>query len=391
MTDSIDYYVILGISREAQVEEVHEAYMREMRIWRKRAAAFSENSIRDEAIRRLDLLSEAASILSDTQQRDAYIRQLTTRAVMSSPNPATASFRNWDEQARYYLAMADYYKVAGLAREVIAKQGDSAEAWSLLSRANTGLRRLNDAIYEARRAIELEPTNALYHFNLGTIYEELGHWDEAAAMYEQAAQREPGQLLYYLAIGTVWLVADQPTRAMPLIEQAYSTLPDDETTCFYYTQALIDMAESAPQHKEGVEYFITSPKEIQQMRSYLSRATNIKHLDQLTKQTIHEIETHLQHMEGKTFHIPLGARRAFVELTDPTKEGGCVGSLMGIVMFIGLALLPLLLLFWSFALLTGGSIGTGFIVLLISAGSGYLWYWQTWIPRWKVNARIQNG
>jgi hypothetical protein len=55
-----------------------------------------------------------------------------------------------------------------------------------------------------------------------------------------------------------------------------------------------------------------------------------------------------------------------------------------------LALAPLLLLLWGFGLLTSGSIGGGFIALLISAGLGYLWYRAIWVPRWKVNARMRD-
>ncbi|MFL5661865.1 MAG: DnaJ domain-containing protein [Ktedonobacteraceae bacterium] len=157
MIAPVDYYAILGIPRNASAADVRAAYKREVRIWRKRAAASSEDSIRDEAVRRLALLAEALSTLSDAQRRAAYNRQPISALVTpsSSPVPAEMSSRDWIEQAEGYLAVADYHAASRAAREATANLGNSAQSWFVLSRANAGLRHLGAAGYEARRAIGL--------------------------------------------------------------------------------------------------------------------------------------------------------------------------------------------------------------------------------------------
>src|SRR5207245_10493715 len=99
-----------------------------------------------------------------------------------------------------YLAVADYQAAARAAREATANLGNSAQSWYVLSRANAGLRHLDEAVYEARRAIELAPNNSMYHFNLGAIYEELGRGSQTISRYGQASQLEPAEPLYQLAI-----------------------------------------------------------------------------------------------------------------------------------------------------------------------------------------------
>ena len=82
-------------------------------------------------------------------------------------------------------------------------------------------------MYEARRTIELAPTNPWYYFNLGNVYEEVGHWDEALRTYEQASQIDSAEPIFQLAMGGVWLQNNQPSRALPIIERVYTALPDD--------------------------------------------------------------------------------------------------------------------------------------------------------------------
>lgn len=391
MIAPVDYYALLGIPRKASAADVRAAYKREVRIWRKRAAASSEDSVKDEAVRRLALLAEALSTLSDAQRRAAYNRQPISAPVEppASPVPAEMSSRDWIEQAEGYLAVANYQAAARAAREATVNLGNSAQSWFVLSRANAGLQQLNDAVYEARRAIELAPTNSMYYFNLGAIYEELGRWDEALSTYEHASQLEPTEPLYQLAIGGVWLQNGQLAKAMPIIERVYSSSPDDEAACYYYAQALIAMAESVPKDKSSEGYALTRAEEIQEMRSYLSRAANIKHLDQETKQVIRDTEAYLHRMEAYTFHIPPAAilvGSLFVGVAD----GGCAGTLLLSFVVGAFYGAPLLALFWGFALLTGGSIMGGLFLLLCSAGLGYLWYRAVWVPRWKVNARMRD-
>ena len=148
------------------------------------------------------------------------------------------------------------------------------------------------------------------------------------------------------------------------------------------------MAEAVPKDTSQEGYAVTSLKEIQEMRVYLRRAAEIKHLDQETRKTIIDSEAYLTQMEGYTFHIPLGPREFAGAMLQPGI--GCFGWLVMFSMLIALAFAPLVLLIVSFSLMTNGSAGSGFFILLLSAGTGYLWYKAMWVPRWKVNVRLRD-
>lgn len=399
MTAPVDYYALLGIPRKASPEEVRAAYKLQQRIWRKRAAATADESVSGEAARRLAQLDEAFNVLSDQQRRATYDRQPPPPTIVepaSTSLPAEAQSGDLIEQAQAYLEAGDYYSASHAAREATNAMGTSAESWLVLSRASAGLRRMDEAVYEARRAIELNPENAECHFNLGIILEELGQWDSALAEYQQAAERNSDEPLYQLAIGGVWLQRNQPDKALPIIERVYTSARDNEAACYYYAQAVIAAAEAVPRDNSKDGYAVTSALEIQRMREYLSRTASIRHLDKETRQTIRDTEAYLQRMEGYTFHVPFVARSGLISIYSiaGSSDGG-VGTeilllfLAGLIA-VGIALAPLWLVIGGFSAMGSGSIGGGFLLLLIGAGLGYIWYRLIWVPRWKVNARMRD-
>jgi hypothetical protein len=69
------------------------------------------------------------------------------------------------------------------------------------------------------------------------------------------------------------------------------------------------MVETVPHGKSNDGYAVTSEVEIESMRSYLGRASAVKHLDQETRQEIQRVEAYLQKMEGHTFNTSLSAWR----------------------------------------------------------------------------------
>jgi len=57
-----------------------------------------------------------------------------------------------------------------LLRAATQEQGNTAEAWHLLSRAYLALDRWDDAVKAAEKAVQLEPNNSDYHLWLGRAY-----------------------------------------------------------------------------------------------------------------------------------------------------------------------------------------------------------------------------
>src|SRR5690242_8508254 len=134
MTAPMDYYALLGIPQKAAEADVRAAYKLQQRIWRKRAAATADGSVRGEATRRLALLDEALSVLSDQQRRAAYDRRpvpaiapadMVATPDASTSTPSVAPSGDLVEQAEAYLAIGDYYSAARAARAATANLGNS--------------------------------------------------------------------------------------------------------------------------------------------------------------------------------------------------------------------------------------------------------------------------
>jgi Flp pilus assembly protein TadD len=394
----VDYYTILGAQRNASASDIRKAYETQSQIWRIRAAS-SDASVSAEAKNRLALIEQAFKALSNPQQRAAYDRQpiaLTASASPVAPAPTTLP-DNTLQRAEYYLEQGDYHAAAGAAKEAQATQPNSAETWSALARANAGLSRFDEAIYEGRRAIELAPQDSEHSFNLGFIYELAGRKAEAAQAYQQASALDSQEPIYQLALGGVLADSGQLQQALNVIESAYRQHTDDQTACYYYARILILMAESVPQDKSSDGYAVTSEGEIQRMREYLGRATAVRHLDQETRQGIQQTEAYLQKMEGRTFHIPFMAISAFggiYSIAGGAGEGGVAVELFmlllaGIVVAL-LAFAPLWIVIWGISSLSSGQLG-GILLLLVGGGLGYVWYRALWVPRWKANARKRKN
>ena len=68
---------------------------------------------------------------------------------------------------------------ARAAQEAASSADRTAELWSILGRANAGLGRFDDAVFEAQRALQLEPDNLEYRYNLAETFERAGDWNNA--------------------------------------------------------------------------------------------------------------------------------------------------------------------------------------------------------------------
>lgn len=392
----VDYYAILGVQRKASASEIRKGYETQSQIWRLRCAS-SDSSISVEATRRQALIEQAFKALSNPQQRAAYDRQPTNDALPAATSPATLP-GDAIQRAEYYLEQGDYLAASGAAKEAQSTQPNSAEAWSALARANAGLGRFDEAVYEGRHAIELAPQDPEHQFNLGFIYELAGRKAEAAQAYQQASALDSQEPLYQLALGGVLADSNQLQQALTIIERVHRQHADDQTACFYYARVLILMAENVPHDKSNDGYAVTSEAEIQSMRGYLGRASSVKHLDQETRKEIQETEAYLQKMEGRTFHIPFMATTAFggiYAIAGGAGNGGGVGFeilmlfLAGIIVAL-LAFAPLWIVVWGISSLSSGQLG-GILLVLVGAGLGYVWYRSIWVPRWKVNARKRKN
>ena len=86
--------------------------------------------------------------------------------------------------------------------------------------------RLDEALAEYRRAIEIEPDNAGAHRNVGTSLGEQGKWEEAAVAYEKAIELDPDFGEAYGDLVAVYLRLDRLSDAVDAGERAIELSPE---------------------------------------------------------------------------------------------------------------------------------------------------------------------
>lgn len=125
----------------------------------------------------------------------------------------------WPHFDRNYIALYRPEQ-AGLVAEIIGEEMDDAVMWQ-------------NALAEVRGETAVHPDNAFFWFNLGTIYNALGQYEEAATAFDQARSIGlPWRMLWYqfgpyeayYQVGRyedVILLADTTLKDRPYFEESY--------------------------------------------------------------------------------------------------------------------------------------------------------------------------
>ncbi len=78
-TESVDYYALLGVSPQASDEDIRHAYRQLAKRWHPDGYRAASDEVRDQAERRMRLLTEAYRVLGDAQRRADYDAERFTR------------------------------------------------------------------------------------------------------------------------------------------------------------------------------------------------------------------------------------------------------------------------------------------------------------------------
>lgn len=103
--------------------------------------------------------------------------------------------------------------------------GDPAAGWADLSWVQSQQQDWAAAAQSYRRAIELCPTRAHLHFNLGVVLDRQGQHEAAVASYQQAIALQPQYAEAYSNLGCVLVKQDRIAAAIQVYQQALAFQP----------------------------------------------------------------------------------------------------------------------------------------------------------------------
>ena len=140
---------------------------------------------------------------------------------------------NFDTGARYHLALAQAYQeqqrydlVQEAAAHAEAEAQDDPRLLEQVAALHEEIGHTDQAIAVYQRALERDPSSAALYARLGAIYRRRAMPGEARAMYERAAERTAGNPAVLFELAQVYLDDGEMSRGFGLLEQIVRLDPD---------------------------------------------------------------------------------------------------------------------------------------------------------------------
>ncbi|MGH3239453.1 MAG: tetratricopeptide repeat protein [Spirillospora sp.] len=367
-----DYYALLGVERTAPTKDLEKQIRTQLRTWSKRSN-HPDLSRRQEAERRVQQLGEARKVLLDAGRRAEYDRRLALVPAPASREPATGKPAGvaWLDEAKRHIVAGDYFSAGYAARQARDAEPGNPEAWSTLAWVNAETGNLRDALFEAGKAVELDPLEAGRHVDLGDLRMGMRMPDGALDCYRRALELDPEREEAVVGIAGIVQDAGKHAEAVRMLEDLLPRSRDPEWLGDQLGIALLTAAEAVPRAQWPEGYMVTTPAEVDFMRGHVHRVREVtRHPDLLA--AADEIDRNLDWCTERHWRTP-----------------GCMGN----GCLIALAAVGLIVVgIFSLAVLASGDI-LGILMLLLFWGIGVaavaaVIYASGFQPGWKINQNV---
>jgi curved DNA-binding protein CbpA len=189
MPRDIDYYELLGVSREATKAEIRERFRSLAReAHPDRAPAWR----RGEAEARFQELAQAVNVLTHPESRKAYDYELSMAAATNAPGDAVAQ----DYVAHGIAAYKEkrYAEAAGNFALAARRDPKDARTHHYLGLAAARSGDLRTAVRALEAALAIEPQNARLLVDAGAVFRQAGLLFKAEKAYQEAVRWDPSAL-----------------------------------------------------------------------------------------------------------------------------------------------------------------------------------------------------
>lgn len=378
MAVKTDFYALLEIDRAADKDAIDKAIRKSTSKWRKMTES-SDLSMRQEAERRMESITDAKRVLLDPQQRGAYDRELQTAGVETvspSVGGGGGSNRDWLAETRKYLERNDYPSANYAAREAMQSGASGAEIWNLRARASLGMNQHQDALYEAREAHNIEQNNPNYASFVGLVYTDVGNVREAMTYFEKASGIEPDNVGHKVAVLECLIDLNETSAALERARTLHRSHPTDEAVTEVFAAAVHNTMADTFSELNNFEYFKTED-DFTRFESLNDELQGIT-----TGRTPFVAEIQANSAEA---YRGLTKMRIFLPWVPPltgvmagVNPSRPVSSRIRNPFLIGVTCVMLLL--FSFISFAAGGVGILFgLVFLALIG---LVVWKSWVPEW---------
>ena len=188
MPREIDYYALLGVSRDASAPEIRERFRVLAR------EAHPDRAPRErkaEAETKFQELTEAVNVLSNPERRRAYDFDRNVLAASGAGNDADTVSQNYVNQGISSYKDKQYADAAGNFALAVHRNPHDVRAQHYLGLASARSGDVRAAVRALETAIGLDPHNVSLLKDAGTIFRQAGLFLKAEKAYQEALKWDP--------------------------------------------------------------------------------------------------------------------------------------------------------------------------------------------------------
>lgn len=267
----INYFEELGIDINLTGEELKGELKRNQRKWIGRTNAPDLNR-RQDAEKKVALISEAEEILLDEEKRKEYIEKLNNSHQNNAKiDPFNAERKvnstNVEEliQEAYDLVAKDRAADAiVLARQATAIEVNNGRAWHVLGYANAVWNNPKEAEDAYLRAIKIDPRNAGYYYDLSNLYLDHNNLNLSFEYAKKAEKLAPEDPYIKHTIANIHEVRYEYDEAIKIYKDLYEKFPDNDSLKELIASNYYDKGLKNCYHYNGYFYNI-DPEKTQSM------------------------------------------------------------------------------------------------------------------------------
>ena len=305
-----NFYTLFNLDPTANDEQIKIVIHRELRTWTNRTNA-PQIDRRQEAERMVKALEQAELILTDQTRRAEYDEQLKNQQTASTESipPVTASTNVNDlvSEAHNLLVngrVADAVYVAQKATDLDIR---NAAAWSVLGLALDRFGEPDKAIIALKRAVMAQPDQAIYHSDLGSVYESNENFAEALKCYETAYRLDSSVAMYLAASGVVLVKMGHGVEGIHILEQCVEREPDNPSYQWFLAIAYQENAylgwtqvnQGHPLLEPG--YYATDLAQVALAQEALNKALSLRFDDSELSNHLEKVKQDIDRMTEKSY------------------------------------------------------------------------------------------
>ncbi|HKR04868.1 MAG TPA: tetratricopeptide repeat protein [Bacteroidia bacterium] len=154
-------------------------------------------------------------------------------------------------------------KAADLFAQCIRIDGRNDASMYELAQIYTGKKKINDALFFARSAAEINPENNWYQLLLAELLQQSGKYNEAVAVYEQLVKESPERLDYYFDLANAYLFAGKPEEAIKVFDKLEGQMGVDKQIILQKKSLYLKLGKTDKAAAELEKLIAANPKDME--------------------------------------------------------------------------------------------------------------------------------